>query len=65
MELLLYLLDSVVAVLTIYWVIAASKRKAGTPVSGLFAYRETLAEKPEPPAGADKKRRSAIKAAGR
>ncbi len=55
MEVLLYMFDTVVAVLVIYWVIAASKRPAGTPVSGLFAYRETAAVKPEPPAEARNK----------
>ena len=65
MEIFIYMFDTIVALLAVYWVIAASKRKEGTAVSGLFAYRDTATARDEPPTGSGKKGRLASKTAAR
>lgn len=40
MEIGLYLLDTLLTTLLLYWCVTNSRRKPGTPVSGLFRYRD-------------------------
>ena len=59
MEISLYIVDAFIAVLLLYWMAKMGKRKPGTPLTGLFAYREEPAGKVAaavPPANAGKRR---------
>ena len=56
MEISLYVLDAVLALLLFYWMSKVAKRKPGTPLTGLFAYRETLTDAPHAPANTPARR---------
>jgi len=57
MEISLYVFDAVMALLLFYWMSKVAKRKPGTPLTGLFAYRETLTSDPPAATKNDPRRR--------
>lgn len=65
MEAIFFAVDIVAMLLLLYWSIINDERKPGKPTTGLFAYRESLAqervkverEPPAPPHGLNRRRK--------